>query len=111
MSETPGDDAAATPVSIYGRTYQLRGNENGDYLVDENGEEQGAYYIAMEYAPGGDLHELVKRRQGRQLPLADALHIIGEVCGGLQFAHALAGPDGELLGVEPLRLGLFLHQA
>ena len=34
MSDTPGDDAAATPVSIYGRTYQLRGNEDGDYLAD-----------------------------------------------------------------------------
>jgi cell division protein ZapA len=34
VSETPGDDAAATPVSIYGRTYQLRGNENGDYLAE-----------------------------------------------------------------------------
>lgn len=67
--------------------------------IYELGEEKGAYYIAMEYVPGGDLHELVKRRQGRQLPLADALHIIGEVCGGLQFAHALAGPDGEPLGV------------
>ncbi len=34
MSETPGNDAAVTPVSIYGRTYQLRGNEDGEYLAD-----------------------------------------------------------------------------
>ena len=34
MSEAPGDDAAVTPVSIYGRTYQLRGNEDGEYLAE-----------------------------------------------------------------------------
>ena len=34
MSETPGDDAEATPVSIYGRTYQLRGDEDTEYLAE-----------------------------------------------------------------------------
>jgi len=34
VSETPGDDAAATPVNIYGRTYQLRGNEGDEYLAE-----------------------------------------------------------------------------
>ena len=34
MSETPGDDATPTPVSIYGRTYQLRGDEDDEYLAE-----------------------------------------------------------------------------
>lgn len=67
--------------------------------IYELSEERGAYYIAMEYVPGGDLHELGGRRQGQLLPIADALYIISKVCAGLQFAHALAGPDGEPLGV------------
>ena len=33
MSEAPSQNGAVTSVSIYGRTYQLRGNEDGDYLV------------------------------------------------------------------------------
>jgi hypothetical protein len=67
--------------------------------IYELGEENGAYYIAMEYVPGGDLHELLGRNRGQLVPLGEALHVIGEVCAGLQFAHALAGPDGEPLGV------------
>lgn len=67
--------------------------------IYELSEERGAYYIAMEYVAGGDLHELGGRRKGALLPLADSLYIISEVCAGLQFAHALAGPDGEPLGV------------
>ena len=52
--------------------------------IYELGEEYGTYYIAMEYVPGGDLHELLGRRRGVPLPLADSLHIIEEVCAGLQ---------------------------
>ena len=67
--------------------------------IYELGEEEGAYYIAMEYVPGGDLHALVSRRPDRGVPLGEALYLTREVCAGLQFAHALAGPDGEPLGV------------
>jgi len=34
VSDTLTDDAATTPVNIYGRTYQLRGNEDGAYLAE-----------------------------------------------------------------------------
>ena len=34
MSEKTSHAGAVTSVSIYGRTYQLRGNEDGDYLVE-----------------------------------------------------------------------------
>ena len=67
--------------------------------IYELGEEDGTYFIAMEYVAGGDLHELFGRLHNEILPLPDSLHIITEVCAGLQFAHALAGPDGQLLGV------------
>jgi serine/threonine-protein kinase len=67
--------------------------------IYELAEEDDTYYIAMEYVAGGDLHDLSLRRQGELLPLRDALYVVGEVCGGLQFAHSLAGPDGEPLGV------------
>jgi cell division protein ZapA len=34
LSDTTHDDPAVTPVNIYGRTYQLRGNEDGEYLAE-----------------------------------------------------------------------------
>lgn len=67
--------------------------------IYELGEHEGTYFIAMEYVPGGDLHELLARRRGVLPPLDDSLHVVSEVCAGLQFAHALAGPDGTPLGV------------
>ena len=33
MTDEPGRDAV-TPVNIYGRTYPLRGNEDGEYLAE-----------------------------------------------------------------------------
>jgi len=67
--------------------------------IYELGEQEGTYFIAMEYVPGGDLFELLGQRSGGLLPLGESLHVISEVCAGLQFAHALAGPDGASLGV------------
>jgi cell division protein ZapA len=34
VSETPSQEGAATAVNIFGRTYQLRGNEDGAYLTE-----------------------------------------------------------------------------
>jgi cell division protein ZapA len=34
VSESPADSGEVTPVKIYGRTYHLRGNEDGDYLAE-----------------------------------------------------------------------------
>ncbi len=34
MSELKGDSVDAMPVTIFGRTYDLRGDENPDYLAE-----------------------------------------------------------------------------
>jgi len=34
MSDTSMDSVGATPVTIFGRTYQLRGDEDGGYLEE-----------------------------------------------------------------------------
>lgn len=59
------------------------------------GELDGQFFVAMEYIRGGSLHELLDRLREPRLPLAESLYIVGEVCAGLQYAHSLAGPDGE----------------
>ena len=58
------------------------------------GETEGQAFVAEEYVPGGSLHELLDRLGDERMSLGDALSIVGEVCSGLQFAHAMAGPDG-----------------
>lgn len=58
------------------------------------GELEGQHFVAEEYVAGGSLHELLDRRGDELLPLGVSLFIVGEVCAGLQFAHALADPDG-----------------
>jgi serine/threonine-protein kinase len=60
------------------------------------GELDGQFFVAMEYVRGGSLYDLLDRRQDGKLDLGDTLFVVGEVCAGLQFAHSLAGPDGEL---------------
>ncbi|OJH39062.1 protein kinase [Cystobacter ferrugineus] len=65
------------------------------------GEEEGAYYIAMEYLPGENLASIARAcaRQKKQLPLAHAVRIIAHAAEGLAYAHAKLGPDGALLGI------------
>jgi serine/threonine protein kinase len=65
------------------------------------GEEEGAYYIAMEYLPGENLASVARActRQKKTLPLAHAVRIIADAAEGLAYAHAKLGPDGSLLGI------------
>ena len=51
------------------------------------GEDEGTYFITMEYVPGQDLKGLV--RQSRQLATGTAIAIAKQVCEGLAEAHRL----------------------
>lgn len=57
--------------------------------VFDMGQEGGEYFIAMEYLPGRDLREILKRLQAekRRMPVSLALMIVMEVCKGLAYAH------------------------
>lgn len=48
--------------------------------------EAGNYYMVMEYAPAGSLEDRLK--QGKALPVEEAVRIIAEVCEGLAYAHS-----------------------
>src|SRR5689334_12363553 len=50
--------------------------------------EDDAYFIVMEYVDGLHLKGIIEslRRQGRRLPVAQALYILMEVCKGLAYA-------------------------
>ncbi len=51
------------------------------------GEDEGTYYITMEYVPGEDLKSFIHR--SKQLSVGTAISIAKQVCEGLEEAHRL----------------------
>ncbi len=49
------------------------------------GDENGVYYIAMEYLSGPPLNELLK--QQKQIPLAETIVLLRDVANALDYAH------------------------
>jgi serine/threonine-protein kinase len=50
------------------------------------GDEDGLFYMVMEYLPGQDLGNLLK--ENRRLPLDEALPLLGQIASALDYAHA-----------------------
>ena len=67
--------------------------------IYELGENEGSYYIAMEYIRGPSLSKVIRRLKQTNLniPLHYAAKIIANVCAGLEFAHTFADSDGQPL--------------
>ncbi|MFO0755827.1 MAG: serine/threonine-protein kinase [Byssovorax sp.] len=68
--------------------------------TNEVGDEDGRYFMAMEFLDGQPLSR-VRHRLGRgeALPLAMHIRILADVLAGLHHAHELADFDGTPLGV------------
>ncbi len=69
--------------------------------IYELGEEEGEYYIAMEYVAGSDLLKVLTRasKTGRPLPPELCLFIIQEICKGLGYAHGATDTTGKALEI------------
>src|ERR1041385_4502422 len=69
--------------------------------VYESGEDDGQYYIAMEYLHGHDLRHVLSEMAKQQIPmrLENALAITRAVCRGLDYTHERTDSSGELLGI------------
>ena len=60
-------------------------NHPGIVTVYDAGEQDGRYYIAMEYVDGTTLKEIV-RRKGK-IPAKGVLHVLIQMCEALAYAH------------------------
>ncbi len=69
--------------------------------IVEAGQQDGTYFIAMEYIPGRDLLAVCRRgvEVGNFLPRHLAVAILEQALRGLEHAHDKRGPDGEPLRV------------
>ena len=75
--------------------------------VFDMGSEGGEYFIAMDYVPGRDLRDVLKRLSEKReksgedvlMPMSLAVFIAIEACKGLDYAHRCAGEDGAPLGI------------
>jgi serine/threonine-protein kinase len=54
--------------------------------VYDVGETDGQLYMAMELLEGDDVRALLER--GTDIPLADRVHILAQICDGLGYAHS-----------------------
>jgi hypothetical protein len=63
------------------------------------GESDAAYYIAMEYLVGRDLHSVQQQVAGTGLGLAPALFIASAICAGMEYAHARSDDQGRPLAI------------
>ena len=65
------------------------------------GDDEGLYFMVMEYVEGETLSSLVRqlRKREEKLPVACALQIAADACRGLEAAHAQKDHDGTPLNL------------
>jgi tRNA A-37 threonylcarbamoyl transferase component Bud32 len=85
-AEQAGDAAALARFEREVQSAASLTHPNTVQIHDYGESEDGTFYFAMEYLPGVALDELVER-EGPLAP-ARAVHILTQLCGALQEAHA-----------------------
>jgi serine/threonine-protein kinase len=86
----PDQAGDAEMLARFEREVQLTAaltHPNTIQVFDYGHAEDGTFYYAMEYLPGPNLEELV-RRHG-PLPAARAIHLLRQICGALSEAHGV----------------------
>ena len=69
--------------------------------VFEVGEDEGTFYIAMEFLHGKDIRRTQRKveRLGQEFPLQHSLQIIIDAANGLHYAHQKTDLRGQALGI------------
>ena len=100
----PGDDADSTRrIQSLINEARLGGTLSHPNVVDvlEFGEDDGHFYIVMEYVDGPSLAQVLARceERGAAVPPGLAIEILAGIARGLAYAHELADDDGEAVGL------------
>ncbi len=75
-------------------------NHRNIVQTNEVGQDNGRYFMAMDYLEGCSLHVARKRLQGDdKLGVSLQLRVVSEVLAGLHYAHELTDYDGSPMGV------------
>src|SRR4051812_46227645 len=101
------DDRFVKMLLTEARIHASLSHRNIVQIHDLGISQDGEYFIVLEYVDGPDLAALLARlaqstdAEGRlgRLPDAVALYIAIELGEGMHFAHDLAGPEGQSLGL------------
>jgi serine/threonine protein kinase len=74
-------------------------NHRNIVQIYDFGNQQGAYYIAMEFVSGKDVRSILKRsiEKQKRMPIGQCVYIITEAAKGLEYAHNLKDPSGSPL--------------
>ncbi|MBQ9817121.1 MAG: serine/threonine protein kinase [Proteobacteria bacterium] len=97
-AELASDDSFVERFLNEGRTLVALTHSNIVQIFDM-GEENGEYYLAMEYVQGADLRQLLKSLAPVLMPPDIAVAVICEVLKGLSYAHRATDSAGSLLGI------------
>ncbi|MEX1368542.1 MAG: serine/threonine-protein kinase [Nannocystaceae bacterium] len=64
--------------------------------IHDLGDDDGVFYMVMEYIEGETLASVLRqlRKQQERLPLTAVLQVVADACEGLSSAHELTHPDG-----------------
>ena len=85
-------------VSMFLAEARLAAQLNHPNIVQvfDFGQQDGMYFLAMEYIQGESLRAILQayENQGRLLPPAICAHVIAGVCEGLHYAHNLSDENG-----------------
>jgi serine/threonine protein kinase len=95
------DDTVVQMFLDEGRVAARISHPNVATVLDLGRDDEGEYFIALEYLHGEPLSDVVRVAATQQvaLPLDVACRIIADAAEGLHAAHELTGPHGEALGL------------
>jgi len=81
-----GSAFGAEATARFEREARAAGSLNHPNVVTvfEFGEDQGLYYMAMEFVEGEDLEVLIR---SRQCPMPELMELLAQACEGLAYAH------------------------
>ncbi len=79
----------------------VRLNHAGIAQVFDLGEDEGRFFIAMEFVDGVDLAELMRKlaQRSEKMPVAWVVQVLVALLDALDYAHEVRGDDGRPLGL------------